>query len=234
MPGAYITSQQVEIYMNSRQQGNTQAVSAAKAGISERTGREIDSGRRSDPKKNERLWRTRHDPLFDVWESDLEPMLQKSPKLQPITLLEYLQDTYSPENYPDRILRTLQLRVKKWHATNGPNKEVMFLQQHEPGRQGLSDFTTLKDVQVTISGQPYSHLLYHFRLAYSRWSYIKVTQGGESFSALAEGLQEALQRLGGAPLEHRTDSLSAAFKNLSNSDKDDMTQRYEALCNTYS
>lgn len=38
--------------------------------------------------------------------------------------------------------------------------------------------------------------------------------GGESFVALAEGLQTALWALGGAPREHRSDSLSAAFRNL--------------------
>ena len=38
--------------------------------------------------------------------------------------------------------------------------------------------------------------------------------GGESFVALAEGLQNALWSLGGVPREHRSDSLSAAFRNL--------------------
>ena len=55
--------------------------------------------------------------------------------------------------------------------------------------------------------------------AYAHWSHIKVILGGESFTALSEGLQEALWRLGGAPLEHRTDSLSAAFKNLTADEK---------------
>ena len=32
--------------------------------------------------------------------------------------------------------------------------------------------------------------------------------GGESFTALAENLQNALWTLGGVPREHRTDSLS--------------------------
>ena len=40
--------------------------------------------------------------------------------------------------------------------------------------------------------------------------------GGESFVALAEGLQNALWALGRAPLQHRSDSLSAAFRNLDN------------------
>jgi len=109
----------------------------------------------------------------------------------------------------------------------------MFRQVQEPGRQGLSDFTKLKGVMVTIAGEPLEHRLYHFRLAYSSWSHLTVVLGGESFSALAEGLQEALWRLGGAPLEHRTDSLSAAFKNLSVEVQRDLTECYEALCAHY-
>jgi hypothetical protein len=44
------------------------------------------------------------------------------------------------------------------------------------------------------------------RLASSGWCDVKVVRGGESFTALAEGLQRALTRLGGVPNEHRTDT----------------------------
>ena len=47
--------------------------------------------------------------------------------------------------------------------------------------------------------------------AWSGFAHARVVLGGESFTALAEGLQDALWHLGGAPREHRTDSLSAAF-----------------------
>ena len=57
--------------------------------------------------------------------------------------------------------------------------------------------------------------------------------GGESYVALAEGLQNALWTLGGAPDKHRTDSLSAAFKNLDKAAKDDLTDRFDALCQHY-
>ena len=57
--------------------------------------------------------------------------------------------------------------------------------------------------------------------------------GGESFVALAEGLQNALWSLGGAPREHRTDSLPAAFCNLDRDARGDLTQRYGALCAHY-
>jgi len=231
MPGEWIKPQQVVLYMKARKEGYKQNVSAAKAGISERSGRNIEHNERIDPKRMLR-WRSRPDPLKAVWESELKPMLEQTPALTAITLLEYLQSQY-PGNYPDKLLRTIQRRVKQWQALYGPEKEVMFRQVHEIGRLGLSDFTKLKKVSITIAGKVFEHLLYHFRLAYSRWSFIKVTQGGESYPALAEGLGNALQKLGGCPAEHRTDSLSAAFKNLSLKDKEDMTVRYDALCRHY-
>jgi len=159
-------------------------------------------------------------------------MLELTPELLPITLLEYIQQQY-PVQYPDNVLRTLQRRVKRWKTLHGPDKTLMFRQEHDPGRQGLSDFTQLKDVTILIAGQAFKHLLYHFRLAYSGFSHVKIILGGESYTALAEGLQEALWRLGGSPKEHRTDSLSAAFKNLNQQEQEDVTQRYEALCEYY-
>jgi len=45
--------------------------------------------------------------------------------------------------------------------------------------------------------------------------------GGESFVALAEGLQNALWVLGRVPLLHRSDSLSAAFRNLDDDARQD-------------
>jgi len=84
---------------------------------------------------------------------------------------------------------------------------------------------------VTLSGQTFPHRLYHFVLAHSQWEYARVVEGGESFSALAEGLQNALWLIGGAPREHRTDSLSAAFNNLC--DEEDFTRGYRELCAHY-
>ena len=36
-------------------------------------------------------------------------------------------------------------------------------------------------------------------------------------------------KLGGVPQNHRTDSLSAAFRNLTADQREDMTKRYDAL-----
>ena len=46
-------------------------------------------------------------------------------------------------------------------------------------------------------------------------------------------MQNALWSLGGAPEQHRSDSLSAAFRNLDGDAQADLTRRYEALCAHY-
>jgi hypothetical protein len=239
MGGRYINQTQVDLYMTYRRtKGLTQEAAAAKVGISVRSGRDIEHGvhaTASPPKP--RNYKTRKSPIDKVWQTELEPMLRANPNLQPKTLLIYLERTHRNAQgdpiYKRSIERTLQRRVAKWLALHGKSKEVMFPQTHLPGEQGLSDFTHFHQAQVTIQGTPLKHMFYHFRLVYSKWDYLKVIQGGESMQALSEGLQEALFVLGGAPKEHRTDSLSAAFKNLSRHTKKDLTSRYEALCAYY-
>lgn len=232
MPGKRVNEQQVGVYMLSRNEGKTQVTASAKAGISARSGRRIDKGEVKHREKRPRYWRTRKDPFADVWENEIVPMLKNAPPLSPQTLFEYLQKKF-PGRYPDSKKRTFQRRVKAWKAICGADKEVMFLQDQQVGRMGLSDFTLLKDVEITIKGEPFNHLLYHFRLAFSGWCDVKVILGGESYTALAEGLQNALWKLGGIPDEHRSDSLSAAYRNKSKNAAEDMTHRYEALCAHY-
>src|SRR5262249_18715272 len=118
-------------------------------------------------------------------------------------------------------------------ALNGPAQDVIFRQEQIPGRLGLSDFTDMGDLGITIAGVPLDHRLYHFRLAFSGWQYAHVVLGGESFVALAEGLQNALWALGRVPQQHRSDSLSAAFRNLDRNAQEDLTRRYEDLVRHY-
>jgi hypothetical protein len=92
---------------------------------------------------------------------------------------------------------------------------------------GLSDFTDLGALGITIASEQLDHRLYHFRLAFSGFEHAHVVLGGESFVALAEGLQNALWELGGVPEQHRSDSLSAAFCNLDREAQEDLTRRYE-------
>jgi len=231
MPGQKINARQIEVYMKAQKKGNTKSTAATVGGFSERSAYNVEK-RNYQVAKSKRTWKTRQDPLAEVWESELVPMLEQKPQLLPITLLCFLQDKH-PDKYPDNIRRTLERRVKKWRAHNGPDKEVIFRQKHPPGWQGLSDFTPATRLEVTINGQKIEHNLYHYRLAYSGWEYASVILGGESYTALAESLQNALWQSGGVPETHRTDSLSAAFKNLSPKEADDLTHRYEEFCCHY-
>jgi hypothetical protein len=208
----------------------TQELAAAKTGISERSARRIESSVTLPSQKSRRYWRSRVDPFAEVWEGEVVPLLQRAPKLMAVTLLRKLQDDH-PDRFPDGVLRTLQRHIRHWRAIEGPPKEVFFPQDHAPGHRGLSDFTAMGELRITIANAPFAHLLYHFVLAFSHWEHVEVVEGGESFEALSKGLQNALWQAGGAPQEHRSDSLSAAFKNLA--EEEDFTLRYTALLEHY-
>jgi hypothetical protein len=210
-----------------------QTIAAARAGISVATARRIEREPRPPSGRREpRHWRTREDPLSLVWDSFIVPLLQAAPGLKPVTVLHELERAF-PGAYGEQIRRTLERRMRDWRAVHGPEREVMFPQTHVPGRLGLSDFTDASDLGVMIAGERLAHRLYHFALAFSGFEHAEVILGGESFTALAVGLQNALATLGGAPVEHRTDSLSAAFRNLSADAAEDITRRYAALCGHY-
>lgn len=227
---ASIKYQQVQLYMKTKDLGASQETAAAKAGISARTARRIASGTHRPQRGRARDWKTRVDPLDGHWEAALQPLLARDPRLEPTTLFETLQELY-PGQYDDK-LRTVQRRVERWKAQHGKPKEVMFKIEHPPGELGLSDFTHLKGIIVTVAGQAFQHILSHYRLAYSGWQYVQVIQGGESFVGLSQGLQNALFACGGVPQVHRTDSLSAAYRNTGGRNPQ-LTQMYAAICDHY-
>src|SRR3546814_220288 len=134
---------------------------------------------------------------------------------------------FGEDAVPDAIRRTLERRIARWRALHGGEKEIFFPQHHEPGRQGLSDFTVCDSLKVTVAGETLAYRLYHFRLAARGWEHAAVVLGGASFAALSEHLQDALWKLGGAPAEHRSDSLSAAYKNLNADAQRDFTRSYD-------
>ena len=229
MSGIQITTQQVKLYMYYRNK-SSQVKAASKAGISERSARRIDSGRHgtSKPPRN---YRTRKDPFDGLFEQYLVPLLKDTPQLQPITLLDVL-DEKAPGKFDSSHLRTLQRKVKRWRATEGPALDVIFRQKHMPGKMGISDYTWMNELNITLAGEEFKHKLYHYRLVFSGWTYAQVILGGESFESLSSGLQNAFWLSGGVPETHRTDSLSAAFNNHYEEEK--LTERYQKLCNHYS
>ena len=210
---------------------HSRQIAAAKADISFGTGARLDADPRLPSQKRQPRERRRPDPLEPYWDSEIVPLLEATPGLRPVTLLGEMRRRH-PE-FSANLRRTLERRVRLWQALQGPEREVIFRQEHPPGRQALSDFTDATDLGVTIADVPLRHRLYHFCLAFSNWEHAHVVLGGESFVALAAGLQNALWALGGAPREHRTDSLSAAFHNLEPDTAEDLTRRYETLCEHY-
>ncbi|MBK79587.1 MAG: IS21 family transposase [Gammaproteobacteria bacterium] len=230
MPGRHITDHQVRLYMKFRRT-DTPTAAAAKAGFSPATAYRLEANVQLPSQRKTARSRRRPDPLAGIFDEEVVPMLRNAPGLRAVTIFEELMRRH-PELTP-MIRRTLERRVRAWRALYGPEQEVIFRQVHRPGRLGLSDFTDMNDLAITTGGVPLDHRLYHFRLVYSGFEHAHVVLGGESFVALAEGLQNALWTLGGAPTEHRTDSLSAAFKNLDQAARDDLTSRYEALCAHY-
>ena len=209
--------------------GKTLAQSADKAGMDEKTARRYRKlGRLPSEVVPERVWRTREDPFAEVW-SEVHSQLQEAPGLQAKTLLSWLQMKY-PGKFDDSQLRSFQRGVKRWRATAGPAKEVFFDQVHHPGRLGASDFTHMNSLSVTIGGQPFDHLVYHFVLTYSNWESVTICFS-ESFESLSEGIQNAAWELGGVPQRHRTDRMSLAVNNAS--DEKEFTQRYTGLLGYY-
>ena len=209
---------------------HSQQLAAAKAGISERSARRIEHAGAVPSQQPRRYWRSRANAFAAVWETEVVPLLKSSSKRMAITVLRKLQEEH-PGCFADGTLRTLQRHIRQWRALHGAAKEVFFPQEHAPGHRGLSDFTDMAELRITISGAPFAHLLYHYVLAFSRWEHAEIVDGGESFEALSKGLQNALWQSGSVPREHRTDSLSAAFKNLT--EEADFTARYTGLLEHY-
>ena len=224
-----VTDQQVRRLKSLMQKKNTLAQAAAGAGMDEKTARKWrDSDKLPSQCKQPRTYRTRPDPFAGVWE-ELRGFLEESPGLEAKTLFDYLQAKY-PGIFQDGQLRTLQRKVKAWRATEGPPKEAFFPQVHTPGRLSQSDFTHMTSLGITIAGEPFAHLLYHFTLTYSNWETGRVCFS-ESFEALSKGLQDALWELGGTPACHRTDRLTTAVARPES--PEEFTRRYEALLSHY-
>ena len=174
-------------------------------------------------------WRQTHKDVFaDIWPV-VEEMLGKEPGLQGQSLMQWLIDL-DGEKYCWTQLRTLQRRIRKWRALKGPDQEVMFPQRHIPGKQSQSDWTHCNELCVTIAGQPFEHMLFHFMLPFCRWETAFISHS-ESFDSLTTGYAKATAELGATTTEHRTDNLTAAVTNYGNSHV--FTERWIAFLKHY-
>lgn len=205
------------------------SVAAAKAGMDEKTARKyLRQGKLPSECRGDRWWRTREDAFEEVW-PELSDLLSVNPGLEAKTLFGHLQRKYRGR-FQDGQLRTLQRRVKRWRALEGPAREVFFEQVHDPGKLCQSDFTHMSSLGIRIGGEQFDHLIYHFVLPYSNWETGTICFS-ESFESLSQGLQNALWELGGVPVEHQSDRMSAAVHRMDH--PEEFTQKYRGLLKHY-
>ena len=224
---------QVGVLRRRRMEGKTQEAAAAAAAMSVRSARKWEHGAFPSQRGKPHTWRTRADPFGEVFESEVVPLLAADEKrvLEARTILGELNRRH-PGDFSARHLRTLQRRIRQWRALNGPDKEVFFPQEHPPGREAAYDFTNCDELDVTICGTPFDHLLFELALSFSGWRWPTVALS-ESYEALLLGVQEALWRLGGVVEVLRSDNLSAATHELPLSGGRALTRRYQGLLDHY-
>lgn len=222
---------EVQLYMRERRKGTTQELAAARTGMSVKTARRYERlGKLPSQLKGPRTWRTRENPFEEIWPWVVE-QLERDPALQGATLFAELCQRH-PDRYRPTQVRTLQRHIAQWRAQHGPEQEVIFEQVQVPGERAQSDFTHMSDLGVTLQGQPFPHLVSHFVLTYSNVEAVQICFG-ETFEALAEGIEQALWHLGGVPAQHRTDHLSAAIRHLPTEEREIFSERYAALMRHY-
>lgn len=114
---------------------------------------------------------------------------------------------------------------------SGPAKELFFAQDHRPGEAMQTDFTWCNELEVTIAGQPFPHMLCHSVLPYSNWESVSICQS-ESMASIKKGVQAALKALGFVPRIHQTDNSTAATHSIGSGLRD-FNEDYLALMDHY-
>ncbi len=117
--------------MKSRQT-HAPAVAAAKAGFSTATAYRIEADPRLPSHKTKPRGRRRPDPLAGVWEGEIVPMLEAAPGVRAVAIFEEICRRHS---------------------------DLTVRQEHPPGWMGLSDFTDMGCLGVTVAGAPLLHRL---------------------------------------------------------------------------
>ena len=129
-------------------------VAAAKAGFSRATGYRLAEDPSFLSGKVAPRGRRRPDPLADIFETEVVPILENSPGIRPVGVFEALMQRH-PDLDPG-VRRTLERRIRAWRAEHGPEQEVIFRQTHEPGHRGFSDFTHMGSLGVSVR-RPLEH-----------------------------------------------------------------------------
>ena len=105
--------------MTKQRAGSRQVVAVVAAGISVNNAPRIASGY-LQPKAAKPRGRRRSNPLAELWDPLLLPLLERHPALTPTTLLEFLQEQ-QPYQYWSSLKRTFQRRLQQWKSLHGPS-----------------------------------------------------------------------------------------------------------------
>lgn len=220
------TDAQVRRLMEEMKKSGQKGVAAARSGMDRKTARKyLGSGKLPSEMRQPRIWRTRPDPFVEDW-AEVAARLKEAPGLEGKTLFYHLMER-KPGQYTEGQLRTFQRRVERWRAMEGPPQEVFFPQEHRPGEAMQTDFTWASELEVTLCGEPFPHLLCHTVLPYSNWEWATICRS-ESLAALRHGVQTGLFRLGCHPKYHQTDNSTAATHDLQTG-KRGFNEDYQAL-----
>ena len=207
-------------------------MSAQKSGMARNTARKY--LRQDDVLKQEKAphsWRTREDPLKRIW-PEAVAMLREAPELEAKALFEHLSQCHPGMLNPE-MLRTFQRRVRSWRLAEGPEKEVFFTQDHEPGKVLAIDWTDMNKLNITIQGRAFEHKLFHAVLPFSNWEWA-VRARSESVLSLRCGLKATLGRLGRVPKELLSDHSSTATHQLKRGKAErGFNEEYLGICAHY-
>lgn len=206
------TDTQVRILMRERRRGKTQEQAAAKANLgSRKTVAKYEKAEKAPSElRRPRQYRTRTDIFGEDW-PEIEQMLRDAPELEAKALFEWLCEA-KPGKYSAGQLRTFQRRIERWRGLN--QSQIASLDQiRTPGAAMQLDGTWMTELEITIRGEAFKHLLIHCVLPYSNWEWGRVAQS-ESLSAVRLGLQSSLCKLGYVPEQVQTDNSSAATRRL--------------------
>lgn len=204
-----ISSQQHRKLMKSYQQTENLSTSALRAGVDRKTARKyaIEGSPGPDEPRSARQWRTRPDAFAEIW-PQVEEELGREPELEAKVLFEQVLEEHRSQ-FDRRQRRSFERRVRAWKLEHGPERELFFCQEHQPGERLQLDWFHASELEVRIGDEELEHLLVHAVLPYSNWEWARVCHS-ESFLSLKRGLQSALFELGGVPLICQTDQSSTA------------------------
>jgi len=204
-----ISPQQYRKLMKQYQLENHIGRSAIKAGIDPKTASKyIDGAAGPEELRGERCWRTHPDAFAEVWPG-VEEMLFREPELQAKVIFEALLET-EPGKFSDRQRRSFERRVRAWKRRHGPERELFFTQDHQPGERLQLDWMQCEKLEIELGEEErFDHLLVHVVLPYSNWEWARVCYS-ESYLSLKSGLQSALVALGRCPRYCQSDQSSTA------------------------